>query len=261
MHILLNTPIQTGACVPPHRLRIPRHPFVPPYIVPMQHHLHLRPHATFPLGRLSVLMYPPLPFRRIFLLVSFHSQFTIDLAPIRVFFPTFPVVWSLLSHGAMRSLFCALSFQFLCRFFFRCLPLACPQPLTGSISLPDDACSYRSPFFNPCPQAMSDDVPQPAASSSSYAPAPSSYTKTSSVPLPFFLISSGLSSLYISDLFLCAFLLGHPGRSFASVPHVRPCLSVFRIPHALHRAYGKPWRYSMVTTPTYIPLPESSDDP
>ena len=52
----------------------------------------------------------------------------------------------------------------------------------------------------------------------------------------------------------------HPGRSFASVTHVCPCLSVFRIPHVLPRAYGKPWRYDMVTTLTY-PLLESSDDP
>ena len=166
MYILLNTPIQTGACVPPHRLRIPRHPFVPPCIVPMQ--WHPLPHAfvkhsqqriansfdpqpvtnLVPASTIYTSVHTPVPpwshlrldvsaptFPSYFLLVSFHSQFTIDLAPIRVFFPTFPVVWSLLSHGAMRSLFCALSFQFLCRFFFRCLPLACPQlPVTQ----PDD---------------------------------------------------------------------------------------------------------------------------
>ena len=40
----------------------------------------------------------------------------------------------------------------------------------------------------------------------------------------------------------------HSGRSFASVTHIRPCLSVFWIPHVSHRAYGKPWRNNMVTT-------------
>ena len=57
------------------------HPSIPPGIVLAQwhtphphgtrHHRHRRPLTAFPLGRLPVLMYPPLPFRRIFLLVFF----------------------------------------------------------------------------------------------------------------------------------------------------------------------------------------------
>ena len=157
MPILLNTPIQTGACVPPHRLRIPRHPFVPPYIVPMQ--WHPLPHAfvkhsqqriansfdpqpvtnLFPASTIYTSVHTPVPpwspLRLDVSAPTFPSYFSSGFFPFSIYYrsradPGFlpdlsiGVVHGHLSHGAMR-------FPRLCPFLSISLSVLLPLPSSG----------------------------------------------------------------------------------------------------------------------------------
>ena len=92
MHILLNTPIQTGACVPPHRLRIPQHPSTPPIIVP--------PLCTSPCPRAVQAPIPDaldqaeLQFKSISPMCPVHILFPRSPPRLDVSAPTFPSYFS-----------------------------------------------------------------------------------------------------------------------------------------------------------------------
>ena len=118
--ILLNTPIQTGACVPPHRLRIPppsvcssrhRTRTVAYTFFSTRHHRHSRPLTAFSLWsppRLDVSA-PTFP--------SYFSSGFLSILnfPSQVFFLTFSSIWVWSQSFARRlsaPLFSSLSRPF-----------------------------------------------------------------------------------------------------------------------------------------------------
>ena len=144
------------------------------------------------------------------------------------------VVHGHLSHGAMRF---SSSVPFPLNFCVGSSSAAFLWHVPSSPSLNLTTFSYHSPFFNPCPQAMSDDVPQPLPPP--HRPLPQHLHPTPRRHL-FLFHSFSSHPAFPRFMFLIIFyfvlsysaipgtlsyspipvLRPHPGRSFASVTHV-----------------------------------------
>ena len=155
------------------------------------------------------------------------------------------------------------------------LPSSGLSPALPSLNL---TISYLTPFFNPCPQALSDDVPLTLPPlHRSNTPAPLSYTKASSVPLPYshlirpFLAFSliifsfllFLSLRFFGDLFFSAFLTRPSWASSLTHPYLssNPSRTQLHLRHArLPVPLGllDPTRY---TVPTGLPRPARRSPP